>query len=141
DEIFHQAQQRLVQNKQWPPATPAIDAYTAGALTLDELCARRARLEERLATVPREEQRLTAAGMRREHVETIAATTETFRAALAEGLEQAAFAIRRAIVELLVDRVVVDAPQAEIRYVIPLTGPEGGASGVAPSQTAEGHGG
>ena len=41
---------------------------------------------------------------------------------LAAGLERATFDQRRTLVELLVDRIVVDAPDVEIRYVIPLTG-------------------
>ena len=39
-------------------------------------------------------------------------------------LEQATFAKRRQLVELLIDRVVVTDDQVEIRYVIP-TRPEG----------------
>ena len=46
---------------------------------------------------------------------------ETFRTAIADGLSHASFAAKRAIVELIVDRVVVDAPEVEIRYVFPLT--------------------
>ena len=52
----------------------------------------------------------------------LASRLEAFRAALAAGLERATFDQRRTLVELLVDRIVVDAPDVEIRYVIPLTG-------------------
>ncbi|MDP9375671.1 MAG: recombinase family protein [Chloroflexota bacterium] len=105
-----------------------VDAYAAGALPLDELQARRARLEARLAEVRREADALTVAAQRDERLEAIAAQLDAFRAALAHGLEAADFARRREIVELLIDRVVVDAPAVEIRYILPLSGaalPEG----------------
>lgn len=99
-----------------------IDAYTAEIIDLEELRARRAKLEERLATLRREGQQVAAEEAQVEHIETIARQLESFRAAIADGLEHASFATRRTIVALIVDRVVVDAPEVEIRYVIPLTG-------------------
>jgi hypothetical protein len=91
-------------------------------LSLAELGARRGKLEERLAALRREEQQATAVALRDEQLQEIAASLERFREQLAQGLAQADFATRRAIVELVVDRVVVDAPKVEIRYVIPFTG-------------------
>jgi len=99
-----------------------IDAYTTGILSREELSTRRRKLEERLVTLRREEQQATAGALRDEHLQDVAASLERFRAHIAHGLEQADFATRRAIVELLVDRVVVDAPTVEVRYVIPFTG-------------------
>jgi site-specific DNA recombinase len=99
-----------------------VDAYAAEALTLEELRGRRATLEERLATLRREEQQGRADELQHEHLQGLAARAEEFRAILARGLEQATFEQRRAIVELLIDRVVVDAPAVEIRYVVPLSG-------------------
>ena len=52
----------------------------------------------------------------------MAARVEDFREAMRAGLEHANFEQRRALVELLVDRVVVDGEDVEIRYVIPLSG-------------------
>jgi site-specific DNA recombinase len=99
-----------------------VDAYAAGALPLDELQARRTRLETRLIEVRREADALAAAAQRDERLEAIAAQLDGFRAALACGLDTADFARRRTIVELLVDRVLVDAPDVEIRYILPLDG-------------------
>ena len=99
-----------------------VDAYTAEALTLDELRTRRRSLEERLATLRQDEQRLAAEATRAEQGQAVAARLEDFRAAIASGLERASQEERRALVELLVDRIVVDAPAVEIRYIIPLTG-------------------
>jgi site-specific DNA recombinase len=99
-----------------------VDAYEAEALTLDELRARRLRLEERAAALRREEQRHLAEGAQVQQLEIVAEHLEAFRAAVASGLEHATFAQQRALVELLVERVVVDAPEVEIRYVLPLSG-------------------
>jgi site-specific DNA recombinase len=99
-----------------------IDAYAAEVVTLEELSNRRRTLEERLTELQRTEQQLTAEGVRGEQRQAIAANVESFRVKIAQGLEHADFATKRAIVELLVDRVVVDAPEVEIRYVVPLTG-------------------
>jgi site-specific DNA recombinase len=99
-----------------------VDAYAAEALTLEELRGRRRALEQRLAELRREEQRAAAEAVRDGQVRDLASRIEAFRAALAAGLGRATFDQRRALVELLVDRVVVDAPDVEIRYVIPLTG-------------------
>jgi site-specific DNA recombinase len=99
-----------------------IDAYQADALTLEELQTRRRQLESRLAELTRERQQHEADTVQRDHLQTVAAGVENFRAAIAEGLECASFAQRRALVELLIERVVVDGEDVEIRYVIPLSG-------------------
>ncbi len=49
---------------------------------------------------------------------------EDFCKRLAPALEQLDFTQRRQLVELLIDRVIVDNDKVEIRYVIP-TGPQG----------------
>jgi site-specific DNA recombinase len=99
-----------------------IDAYVAGALTLEELTNRRAKLNARQADQQREEHELAAALVQEQRLQDLAGKVEEFRATIARGLATASFAQRRALVELLIDRVVVDAPEVEIRYVIPLSG-------------------
>jgi site-specific DNA recombinase len=99
-----------------------IDAYTAQVLTLDELRERRTQLEARRASVERERHELEAATQQEVQLATVATQLEQFRSVIAAGLDNASFAQRRAIVELLIDRVVVDTPDVEIRYIIPLTG-------------------
>jgi site-specific DNA recombinase len=105
-----------------------VDAYAVGAVSLEDLQTRRARLDARLAEVQREAAALAAACQMDERLEVLAQRLETFRAALAHGLDTADFARRRELVELLIDRVVVDAPSIEIRYILPVGGvpsPEG----------------
>jgi site-specific DNA recombinase len=99
-----------------------IDAYTAEVLTLDELRLRRGKLAERLATLQREEQQVAAEAVKSDQLQAIAGQMEAFRARIAQGLDGAGFPEQRALIELLVDRVVVDAPSVEVRYVVPLTG-------------------
>ncbi len=94
----------------------------AGVLSLEELSARRWTLGERLVALRQDEQRGTADALRDEQLQEVAASLERFREHIAQGLAQADFTTRRAIVELLVDRVVVDAPEVEVRYVMTLTG-------------------
>jgi site-specific DNA recombinase len=99
-----------------------VDAYMMEALTLEELQARRHQLEQRLADLRREQQRLVAEATHGEQLERLVSQMDAFRMTLAAGLERATFDQRRTLVELLIDRVVVDAPGVEIRYIIPLTG-------------------
>lgn len=99
-----------------------IDAYAAEALTIEELKNRRIKLEQRLTELKKAEQQLAAEETRERQFEAIVTKVDEFRVAVARGLEHASFAQKRALVEQLVDRVVVDAPEVEIRYIIPLTG-------------------
>jgi site-specific DNA recombinase len=99
-----------------------VDGYMMEALTLEELQARRRQLEQRSADLQRDAQRLAADAVHEVQVEQLVSQAEAFRAKVAAGLEQATFDQRRALVELLVDRVVVDPPDVEIRYIVPLTG-------------------
>jgi len=99
-----------------------IDAYAAGAVTLEELQARVRALETRLADLVREEQQLAVSAEQQAQVAVLATQVEAFRATIAQGLDQASFARRRELVELLIDRVLVDPPGVEIRYIIPFGG-------------------
>jgi site-specific DNA recombinase len=99
-----------------------VDAYAAEVLTLDELRQRRVHLEERLAMLRREEKELAHLAVKEEQLAQIAGQVESFRARVSQGLAEATFAERRALVELLVERVIIDAPDVEIRYIVPLTG-------------------
>jgi site-specific DNA recombinase len=99
-----------------------VDAYQAEALTLDELQTRRARLNDRLAELDREDHRLVAETAQQNKLQDLAARVEDFRTAVADGLEDASFEQRRTLVELLIERVVIDGSDVEIRYILPLSG-------------------
>jgi hypothetical protein len=98
-----------------------IDAYAVGAVTLEELQARVQTLEARLRDVEQEQQ-LAASEEQRAQVAALAAQLDAFRATIAAGLDSAPFARRRELAELLIDRVVVDPPDVEIRYIVPFGG-------------------
>jgi site-specific DNA recombinase len=55
---------------------------------------------------------------------TIAESIERFCEQVRKGVEEASFAQKRSLVELLIDRVVVKNGDVEIRYVLP-TSPAG----------------
>ena len=99
-----------------------IDAYAVGAVTLEELQARVQALDARLRDVAQEAQQLAASEEHRAQVAALAAQLEAFRATIAAGLDHASFARRRELVELLIDRVLVDPPEVEIRYLTPFGG-------------------
>ena len=99
-----------------------IDAYTAEAITLEELQSRVRSLDARLADLAREEQQVAASAEQQAQIAVLATRVEAFRASIIQGLDQATFARRRELVELLIDRVLVDGDQVEIRYIIPFGG-------------------
>lgn len=100
-----------------------MEGYLAGVLDLEDLRERKGKLEEKLEGLRRQEQQLLAETLQEDRMRAVALNMEEFRAAIARGLDQMDFTQRRALVELLIDRVVVDPPQVEIRYIIPLSGP------------------
>jgi len=99
-----------------------IDAYAAEAVTLEELQVRVRALEGRLTDLARDEQQLATSAKQQAMVAALATQVEAFRATIAHGLDQASFARRRELVELLIDRVLVAPPEVEIRYIIPFGG-------------------
>ncbi len=99
-----------------------IDAYAAEAVTLEELQTRVRALDGRLTDLVHEEQQLATSVEQQAQVAVLATQVEAFRATLAHGLDQASFARRRELAELLIDRVLVAPPEVEIRYIIPFGG-------------------
>ena len=71
----------------------------------------------RLAEVTREEHMLGTEAVQRDQLQTVAARVEDFREAISAGLEHADIDQRRALVELLVDRVVTMMPTTGELYV------------------------
>ena len=70
-----------------------------------------------------QQQELAAIAARQIELSAIADSIEQFCAQVRTGLMEASFTQRRALVELLIDRVVVTNSEVEIHYVIP-TSPE-----------------
>ena len=111
-----------------------VDAYQAGAISLEELRARRERLEENRQQC---DARCAQAAQQRERAHAQQHVVDDLRQLkerLQRGLERCTWEDRRAIVELLVDKVEVAAPTLRVHYIVPL-GRSGRAA--APPTTAE----
>ena len=100
------------------------EAYLAGVVPLAEYERRRRDIDARLTALERQEQDLVHGAERQDGTARLAAHAEAFCRRVREGLAEADFERKRALLELLVDRVVVTDGAVEIRYVVP-TGPEG----------------
>ncbi len=100
------------------------DAYLASVIPLAEYERRRREADNRLQALDRQEHELVQDAERQGETADLAAHAEAFCQRIREGLAGADFDQKRALLELLVDRVVVTDGNVEIRYVVP-TGPDG----------------
>ena len=110
-----------------------LDAYEAGAISLAELSERRSHLtEERrsLERQQRERDQLRQKGLQAEAVRT---NLVAFCERVGARLNEATFADKQAILQLLIERIIVGDGSLEIRHVIPLPPrPPSGSGGSAP---------
>jgi site-specific DNA recombinase len=95
------------------------EAYLARVLELAEYQRRRGELEQRRESLTQQAQQLLAQVERQHEITGLATAVTEFCERVQASLTQADFATRRALVELLIDRVVVTGEEVEIRYVIP----------------------
>jgi site-specific DNA recombinase len=101
-----------------------LDAYLDGILELAEFERKRKELKGRSNTLLAQKRQLEATARERTELSGIADSIEEFCEQVKAGLFNATFEQKRALVELLIDRVIVTDEEVEIRYVIP-TSPEG----------------
>lgn len=101
-----------------------LEAYLADIVTLPEFERKRGELAKKQEALRLQRAQLEATITQRVELGNVAASIEEFCAQVRPVLDQATFAQRRQLVELLIDRVIVTEDQVEIRYVIP-TQPEG----------------
>jgi len=99
-----------------------VDAYQYGAIAVEELKARRERLEANLQAAKDRVEGLRAQQVNSmrldQHVEEIA----MFAATVRDGLNTLDFAGRQRVVRLLVERVVVTGDHVTVEYAVPLSG-------------------
>jgi site-specific DNA recombinase len=95
------------------------EAYLARVLELAEYKRRRGELEQRQASLEQQAQQLLAQVERQHEIVGLTTAATEFCTRVQTGVAQADFAARRAVVELLIDRVIVTGEEVEIRYVIP----------------------
>ncbi len=99
--------------------TRLMDAYLASVIELTELQRRRAELAQHQATLAAQQRQLDAVAKQHLDVAALADGIERFCSQVRAGLLDATFEERRALVELLIDRVIMTNGEVEIRYVIP----------------------
>jgi site-specific DNA recombinase len=101
-----------------------LEAYLAAVLELAEFERKRQELARRRESLIGQQRQLEAVAHQQIALGAVADGLEAFCTTVRQGLAHASFTERRALVELLIDRVIVLDGEVEIRYVIP-TSPEG----------------
>jgi site-specific DNA recombinase len=97
-----------------------LDAYLAGVVPLAELDRKRQELLRREESLVAEQRQVEAIARPHLDLQALATSIEAFCAQVRAGLDHATFTQRRALVELLIDRVIVTGHDVEIRYVMPI---------------------
>jgi site-specific DNA recombinase len=103
-----------------------IDAYQRGALSVEQLKARRERLDSAMDSIRIRGEDLLAQQMDSTRVNRVADDIATFAATLRDGFDSLDFGDRQRLVRLLLERVVVTGENLTIEHAIPLSGRFGG---------------
>ena len=96
-----------------------LDAYLAGVLDLATFQRKRDEFQRRQETLDIQRRQLDASAHQQLALSAIAESLDAFCTQVRAGLGQATFEQRRALVELLIDRVIVANGEVEIRDVFP----------------------
>jgi site-specific DNA recombinase len=106
-----------------------VDAYQAEVITLTELAERRRQLLEQRRAL--EAQRAQQLRLRHEHLaaQTVLGDLTGFCARICRRLDRATLADQQAILQLLIERIIVYADALEIHHVIPLRSPTADPAG------------
>jgi site-specific DNA recombinase len=100
------------------------EAYLVEVIPLAEYQWRRQELEQKQQVLTSQQKQLEGQVNRQGELAGMVSSIEAFCQRVRAGLTEATFEQKRALVELLIDRVLVDNGEVEIRYVIP-TAPRG----------------
>lgn len=98
-----------------------LEAYLAEVIALPELERKRAEITQKKNALQGQLRQLEAQTKKQIEIASVATSIETFCQRVQKGLKLATFAQRRQLVELLIDCVIVNDGQVEIRYVIPIS--------------------
>jgi site-specific DNA recombinase len=101
-----------------------LDAYLAGVVELTEFERKRGELTQKQESLHQQAAQLQVTVEHRVELGKTLTSIELYCQQVRKGLEEATFAQRRELVELLIDRVIITDQTVEIRYVIP-TQPDG----------------
>src|SRR5690606_20268444 len=103
-----------------------LDAYQRGAMSVEQLKARRERLDAAMAAARMRGEDLAAQQVDSTRVTRIAKDIAVFAATLRHGIDALNFTERQRLVRLLLERVVVAGDNLTIEHAIPLSGRFGG---------------
>jgi site-specific DNA recombinase len=103
-----------------------IDAYQQGALEVQELKARRERLEAALHANRVRDDELHALHVNQARMDALAEKLSTFAATVRTGLDALDFSGRQRLVRLLLERIVIAGENLTIEHALPLSGRFGG---------------
>ena len=106
-----------------------LDAYQAEVISLEELTERRRRLAGQRHSFEHELERQRDLRRQRARAQGVLADLTAFRERVRGRLDEASFADKQAVLQLVVERVIVHESSLEIRHAIPLHSPRRGARG------------
>ena len=106
-----------------------LDAYQAEVISLEELTERRRQLAGQRHAFEHELGRQRDLRRQRARAQEVLADLTAFRERVCGRLDEASFADKQAVLQLVVERVIVHESSLEIRHVIPLHSPRRGARG------------
>src|SRR3954465_13187782 len=95
-----------------------LDAYETGAITLAEMVERRHRFAEERLGLERQQQDRERLRHERAQAESMRTNLAAFCARVGSRLENASLADKQAILQLVIERIIVDEGSLEIRHVI-----------------------
>ena len=111
-----------------------IDAYQAGVLSLEELSGRRQQLANQRRALEQQQKQQLQLCQQRAQAEKVLANMAAFAERIHDRLQGASFADRQAILQLVIERLIVHEGSLEIRHVIPLHNPRPDGDGPMPGQ-------
>jgi site-specific DNA recombinase len=100
-----------------------LDAYQAGAITLAELSERRQLLASERQALERQQEEQARLRQQRLRAEAVRMDLAAFCSRIHSRLHEATFADKQAILQLVIERIIVGNGRLEIRHVIPLRPP------------------
>ena len=114
-----------------------LDAYQAEVLTLEELAQRRQAVALRRQAFEQEQAQAEQLRQERLHAQTVLTDLTAFCDRVRSRLHEVSFEEQQAILQLLIERIIVGDDTLEIRHVIPLTSGGTATSVAAPKTLAD----
>lgn len=108
-----------------------VDAYQAEVISLEELAERRRQLTGRRRALDAQREQYAKLRQESRHARQVLGDLSAFCARVRRRLDEATFAERQAILQMLIERIIVGEDTLEVRHVIPLRGEATGEGGAA----------